>query len=45
MSAEGLSKREIIRCHKCYLAREIYQLLPAAHESSAETADNPKIAA
>ena len=28
-TAEGLSKREIIRCPKRYLAREIYRLLPA----------------
>jgi len=28
-TAEGLSKREIIRCLKRYLAREIYSLLPA----------------
>ena len=27
-TAEGLSKREIIRCLKRYLAREIYHLLP-----------------
>ena len=27
-TAEGLSKKEIIRCLKRYLAREIYQLLP-----------------
>ena len=29
-TAEGLSKREIIRCLKRYLAREIYHLLPDA---------------
>jgi transposase len=28
-TAEGRSKREIIRCLKRYLAREIYRLLPA----------------
>jgi hypothetical protein len=28
-TAEGLSKRDIIRCLKRYLAREMYQLLPA----------------
>jgi len=28
-TAEGLSKREIIRCLKRYLAREVYALLPA----------------
>ena len=27
-TAEGLSKREIIRCLKRYLVREIYHLLP-----------------
>jgi transposase len=27
-TAEGLSKREIIRCLKRYLAREVYGLLP-----------------
>jgi transposase len=27
-TAEGLSKREIIRCLKRYLAREVYRLLP-----------------
>jgi transposase len=28
-TAEGLSKKEIIRCLKRYLAREVYRLLPA----------------
>ena len=28
-TAEGLSKREIIRCLKRYLAREVFVLLPA----------------
>jgi transposase len=35
-TADGLSKKEIIRCLKRYLAREVYQLLPdvsAGHES------------
>lgn len=27
-TAEGLSKREIMRCLKCYVAREVYHLLP-----------------
>jgi len=27
-TAEGLSKKDIIRCLKRYLARELYQLLP-----------------
>ncbi len=30
-TAEGLSKKDIIRCLKCYLAREIYNLLPPAN--------------
>ena len=30
-SAEGLSKRDIIRCLKRFLAREIYQLVMADH--------------
>lgn len=30
-TAEGLTKREIIRCLKRYVAREIFQALPAAH--------------
>jgi hypothetical protein len=29
-TAEGLSKREIIRCLKRYIAREIYNHLPAS---------------
>jgi transposase len=33
-TAEGLSKREIIRCLKRFLVREIYRLLPAAPESA-----------
>jgi transposase len=32
-TAEGLSKKDIIRCLKRYLAREIYQLLPAISAS------------
>ena len=39
-TADGLSKKEIIRCLKRYLARELYQLLPtqappARHRGSA----------
>ncbi|MEV4418312.1 IS110 family transposase, partial [Catellatospora sp. NPDC049609] len=30
-TAEGLSKKEIIRCLKRYLAREIYQIITAEH--------------
>jgi transposase len=33
-TAEGLSKKEIIRCLKRYLAREIYRLLPAPSSST-----------
>ena len=29
-TAEGLTKREIIRCLKRYIAREVYNNLPAA---------------
>lgn len=36
-TAEGLSKKDIIRCLKRYVAREIYQLLP---EPAARTAAN-----
>lgn len=35
-TAEGLSKREITRCLKRYLARELFRLLPAP-----DTAANP----
>ena len=38
-TAEGLSKREIIRCLKRYLAREIYHLLPT---TTADVLKNPK---
>ncbi|GAG45496.1 unnamed protein product, partial [marine sediment metagenome] len=31
-TAEGLSKKDIIRCLKRYVAREVYALLPAAAE-------------
>ena len=35
-TAQGLSKKDIIRCLKRYLIREVYQLLPptAASEES-----------
>ena len=36
-TAEGLSKREIIRCLKRYLAREIYHLLPPPAVSTSPT--------
>lgn len=35
-TAEGLSKRETIRCLRRYLARELFRLLPAP-----DTATNP----
>jgi len=44
-TAEGLSKREIIRCLKRYLAREIYRLLPlpaAAPNNLQEAAWRPE---
>ena len=34
-TAEGLSKKEIIRCLKRYLAREVYALLPAPERAAA----------
>lgn len=34
-TAEGLSKREIIRCLKRYLARELFRLLPASDDQDA----------
>jgi transposase len=35
-TAEGLSKREIIRCLKRYVAREVFRLLPAPAATPAE---------
>jgi transposase len=35
-TAEGLSKREIIRCLKRYVARQVYRLLPVPATASAE---------
>jgi transposase len=35
-TTEGLSKREIIRCLKRYVAREVYRLLPVPATASAE---------
>jgi len=32
-TAEGLSKRDIIRCLKRYLAREVYQAVMADHRA------------
>ena len=43
-TAEGLSKREIIRCLKRYLAREIYHLLPDTTSTSVP-AEDPRMAA
>lgn len=37
-TAEGLSKKDIIRCLKRYVARELYQLLP---DTSAARAPAP----
>ena len=37
-TAEGLSKKDIIRCLKRYLVREIYQLLPTTSAASTPTA-------
>jgi len=36
-TAEGLTKKDIIRCLKRYLARELYQLLPEPSAASAPT--------
>jgi transposase len=36
-TADGLSKKEIIRCLKRYLARELYQLLPDTSAASEPT--------
>jgi transposase len=41
-TAEGLSKREIIRCLKRYLAREIYHLLPATTATTVRVPKNPE---
>ena len=38
-TAEGLSKREIIRCLKRYLAREIYRRLPPLNSNPAPATD------
>jgi transposase len=42
---EGLSKREIIRCLKRYLAREIYHLLPATTAAVPTLPQNPELLA
>jgi transposase len=44
-TAEGLSKREIIRCLKRYLAREIYHLLPATTATITGTPENSELLA
>lgn len=44
-TAEGLSKREIIRCLKRYLAREIYHLLPPLDGAIRHDANPPQLAA
>ncbi len=40
-TAEGKSKREILRCLKRYVAREVYRVLVAAAETSASTTAYP----
>ena len=35
-TTQGLSKREIIRCLKRYVAREVYRLLPVPTATPAE---------
>jgi transposase len=42
---EGLSKREIIRCLKRYLAREIYHLLPATTAAGTHAPQSQKLVA
>ena len=42
-TAEGLSKREIIRCLKRYLAREIYHPLPPLDAIAITEATPPKL--
>lgn len=44
-TAEGLSKREIIRCLKRYLARELFRLLPTPDTTAEPRVDEPEIAA
>ena len=44
-TAEGLSKREIIRCLKRYLAHEIYHLLPPATDMPEPTAEPRRLVA
>ena len=41
-TAEGKSKREILRCLKRYVAREVYRALVAAVEASPSTAAYPR---
>ena len=43
-TAEGLSKREIIRCLKRYIAREIYTNLPRTAATAAAAAEHPAAA-
>ena len=43
-TAEGLSKREIIRCLKRYIAREIYRNLPRTAATTAAAAEHPTAA-
>ncbi len=41
-TAQGLSKKEIIRCLKRYLAREIYHRLPAPADPAAQVLHEPR---
>jgi transposase len=43
-TAEGLSKREIIRCLKRYLAREVYHLLPPTNVTPTANVDLHRVA-
>lgn len=43
-TAEGLSKREIIRCLKRYIVREIYRNLPRIAATTAAAAEHPAAA-
>lgn len=43
-TADGLTKKDIIRCLKRYLARELYQLLPGTSDSQQQPAEMPRAA-
>jgi transposase len=42
-TAEGKSKREILRCLKRYVAREVYRVLMVAVEASPLTTAYPRV--